>query len=189
MDKINDTARFLVSNGVELRFNLSADPANWAATVALYESVDDDLKMYVQPKVLSHLEDAGRDNYDYTEEQLTWIRSKQAYFNANKVRHTNVKTSSPPFAFYADGNMRTLINLAELTMTRQHAFKGWSCYAGYNTLNVHFDGNVWAAICKIVNLGRITDFELLSEPVTCTKNYCTCPGDILIAKKAPLLTE
>lgn len=187
MDKINETARYLVKQGVDLRFNLSCDPSHWADTVALYEAVADDLKIYIQPKVLNHLE-STRDNYDYTEEQLAWMKECQQFFNANKHRYATI-VNSLPFAYYDDGTIKQLANLAELTMSKQHAFEGWSCYAGYNTLNVHFDGNVWAAICKIQNLGRITNFELLDKPVTCTKKFCTCPGDILIAKKSPLSTN
>lgn len=183
MDKINETAQFLLSNKVTLRFNLSADPAHWEESCALYEALDENLKIYVQPKVLNHLE-SDRENYDYTPEQLAWIKSKQQFFSSNKSKRPD-KPASLSFAYYDDGTTRPLINLAKLTMSRQHAFEGWSCYAGYNTLNVHFDGNVWAAICKIKNLGRLHNFKLLEEPVTCTKKYCTCPGDILIAKKAP----
>jgi len=184
MDKINETAQYLLAHDVELRFNLSADPKHWTETVGLYEALDDNLKMYVQPKVLSHL-NTTRENYEYTEEQTAWMKSKQLYFNINKPKH-HTKPSSQPFAYYDDGSMKPLINLAELTMTKQHAFRGWECWAGVNTLNVHFDGNVWSAICKIENLGRITNFRLKQSPVTCDKNYCTCPGDILIAKRAKL---
>ena len=186
MDKINETAQYLVANGVELRFNLSADPANWDDTVRLYEALDENLKIYVQPKVLNHIGVGDRDNYEYTVEQNAWMKSKQEFFVLNKMKYNTNPLSQPPYAFYTDGSLKPLISLAELTMTKQHAFRGWECWAGVNTLNVHFDGNVWSAICKIENLGRVTNFKLKSTPVTCTNNYCTCPGDILIAKRAKL---
>ncbi len=190
MDKINEIARYVVEQKSELIFNLSCDPANWERTVEIYESLADDLKFYCVPKVLNHLE-STRANYEYTAEQDRWIKEKIAYYNENQHRRVNIITGANvrsswkqtwPIAYYDDGSESALPTLAQLTITKQHNYKGWNCEAGMDTFNVHFDGNVWGSVCKAIKLGRVESFEPRTEPITCEKNYCTCPGDLIIGK-------
>jgi sulfatase maturation enzyme AslB (radical SAM superfamily) len=183
VDKINEVAQFLLSKDIELQFNLSCDPNNWPATVALLDSLDDNLKALAVPKVLNHLE-SDRSNYEYTAEQNQWMTDQQNFHRANKG-FSKTKFSTAPYAYYDDGSKKLLNNLAEITINKEHNFKGWACTAGDTSINAHFDGNVWGSICKSVNLGRLESFELLDAPVECRFNYCTCPGDILIDKRAP----
>lgn len=188
IDKINEVAHYLVEQGVEMIFNLSCDPNNWDNTVRIYNELADDLKYYCVPKVLNHLE-STRENYEYTVEQHAWMQEKQRHYDVNQNKRKMENTpgiksfkQTWPDAYYDDGSVGRLPSLAQLTMTKQHDYKGWQCDAGTDTINVHFDGNVWGSICKIVNMGRIESFEPLTTPVICTKNYCTCPGDLIIGK-------
>ncbi len=183
IDKVKDLARFLLVKGIELQFNLSCDPEHWNETVALYDALGDDLKVYAVPKVLNHLE-STRENYDYTLEQRNWINQKQNFHFRIRPKRT-VEFRNIPDMVFEDGTKQKLINISELTINNQHDFKGWLCSAGSSSVNAHFDGQVWASICKITALGRLESFELLDAPVTCTKNYCTCPGDILLDKRRP----
>ena len=183
MDKINDLARFLLDKNIELQFNLSCDPAYWEETVALYNALREDLKGYAIPKVLNHLE-STRENYEYTAEQRAWINTKQILHFMNRPKRP-VEFRNTPDMIFDDGTRQKLTNISELTITNQHDFKGWLCSAGSASVNAHFDGQVWASICKITALGRLESFELLDAPVTCTKNYCTCPGDIVLDKRRP----
>ena len=183
VDKINEVAQFLLSKDIQVRFNLSCDPAHWTETMALLNNLDDNLKVLAIPKVLNHLE-SDRSNYEYTSEQTEWMANQQRFYSNNKGDR-RPDLSIAPYAFYDDGTSRPLHNLAKLTMNKEHAFKGWACTAGNTSINAHFDGNVWGSICKIANLGRLESFELLQEPLECKYDYCTCPGDILIDKRAP----
>lgn len=184
IDKVNDLARFLLGKQVELQFNVSCDPKHWSETLALYQLLGDDLKIYAVPKVLNHLE-STRENYDYTPEQRQWINDKQNYYNNNSHRRPPKLASAVANLIFEDGTSKKLTNISELTINNQHDFKGWLCSAGDTSVNAHFDGEVWASICKITALGRLESFELLDAPVTCTKNYCTCPGDIMLNKRRP----
>lgn len=182
IDKINEVAQYLVEQGVDVIFNLSCDPNNWDNTVRIYNEIAVDLQARAVPKVLNHLE-SDRENYDYTAEQLAWMKEKQEFSDNNLVKSDRISSYQIwPNAYYSDGSISRLPRLAQLTMNKQHAYKGWECDAGVDTINAHFDGNVWGSICKIVNMGRLETFEPLSKPVTCTKNYCTCPGDLIIGK-------
>lgn len=184
VDKINEVAQYILSKQSTLIFNLSCDPANWDGTVALYNAISPDLQHYIVPKVLNHLE-STRANYDYTADQDSWIKSKIKYhdvrrFNFNKSLHDR---QIWPLAYYDDGTVLNLPNLAQLTITKQHNYKGWNCEAGMDTFNIHFDGNVWGSICKAVNLGRLEEFQPATAPICCEKDYCTCPGDLIIPKQ------
>jgi MoaA/NifB/PqqE/SkfB family radical SAM enzyme len=187
IDKINEVAHHLIERNVEMIFNLSCDPNNWDNTVRIYNELADDLKYYCVPKVLNHLE-STRANYDYTPEQHAWMREVQRHYDVNQSRRPSFGSRSSfkqtwPNAYYDDGTWGRLPTLAQLTMTKQHDYKGWLCNAGMDTLNAHYDGNVWSSICKAVNLGRIESFEPLDQPIVCAKNYCTCPGDLIINKE------
>jgi hypothetical protein len=184
IDKVNDLAQFLLENNIDLQFNLSCDPTLWNETVALYDNLNENLRAYVIPKVLNHLE-SDRSTYDYTAEQKVWIKQCQTYHFQNRPLKNTGGLSLRSMLHYTDGSKQILADISELTMTNQHDFRGWSCSAGNTSINAHFDGNVWSSICKIVNLGRLESFELLEELVICDKNYCTCPGDIILDKKAP----
>lgn len=183
IDKINDLAHFLLEKNCDLQFNLSCDPELWAETQNLYDQLADDLKPYVIPKVLNHLE-STRETYSYTDQQRQWIGQRQRFHYEQRPRRA-VEYRNVPEVYFLDGTKKLLTNISELTITNQHNFRGWLCSAGNTSINAHFDGQVWASICKIKNLGRLESFDLLDAPVICDKNFCTCPGDIVLDKQAP----
>jgi len=64
-------------------------------------------------------------------------------------------------------------------------FKGWQCNAGIESLMINWDGEVHRATCRVGgSLGNIYQdtFSLPNEPITCTRDYCTCAADIPITK-------
>lgn len=64
-------------------------------------------------------------------------------------------------------------------------FKGWQCNAGIESLMINWDGEVHRATCRVGgSLGNIYQdtFKLPNEPITCTRDYCTCAADIPITK-------
>jgi hypothetical protein len=182
IEKVNELAKFLLDNDVELQFNLSCDPFHWEETKSLYEDLDDDLKVYAIPKVLI---DHGStlDTYDYTAEQRQWILAQQAHHDNNKPLPKLTSVLTIPLMVFDDGSIKKMTNFAELTINDQHKFKGWLCSAGSSSIHAGSDGRVWSSICKIVSLGRLETFDLLTQPVICNKNYCIRPGDMLLSKR------
>lgn len=180
LDKINEISNFLVGAGVDLNYNLSCDPSNWAAAVGMYEGLADNLKCYVQPKVLNYI-GGNRGTYPYTNEQRNWIKDIQSKFTRNPKALKKIKTL--PIATYDNGSMRQLTNLAELTLNGDHVYKGWECYAGQDTFNIHFDGVVYSSICKQEKVCKLEDFEPRKIPFICKTAACACPGDLLVTKK------
>jgi hypothetical protein len=48
---------------------------------------------------------------------------------------------------------------------------------------------VRAGICRARVLGTISDFEFLTEYLTCERETCTCPGDIELNKYNPKIVK
>jgi hypothetical protein len=175
--KINEVALYLISKGVSVQFNLSMDPSNWEEVKQTYDGIDDSIRDKVLPKVLNYIGPGSRQNYDYSQEQQSWmnlIHPKNRNFGLTRIW---------PTAYYEDGTSKVLPSLHQLTITNQNVFTGWECEAGKFSINVHFDGNVWSSICKIKKLGRIESFVPLTEPIICTLRACTCPGDLVSSKR------
>jgi hypothetical protein len=71
---------------------------------------------------------------------------------------------------------------------KQHLnqFKGWQCNAGLESLMINWDGDVHRATCRVGgSLGNIYNgtFNIPSESIICTRDWCTCAADIPITKK------
>jgi hypothetical protein len=77
-------------------------------------------------------------------------------------------------AYFNDGEV-VKIFAPKLVNSQLHKFEGWSCEAGYSTLYVHADGNVFGGECENDFLGNLNDktFNLLDQPTTCKQNFCT----------------
>ena len=186
IEKINELGHYLIENNVELNFNLSCDTKYWGDTVRLYEQLDDVLKSMAQPKVLNYLGTNDRDRYEYSSEQEQFMETVQLKYNIfRKDRGLLPSASDRAIMTFEDGTNKPVTNFAELTMNRLNNFYGWKCSAGHSGINVNFDGNVWAGICKIQNLGRLENFTLLEDYVECNRKFCPCPGDIRLNKYNP----
>jgi MoaA/NifB/PqqE/SkfB family radical SAM enzyme len=64
-------------------------------------------------------------------------------------------------------------------------FKGWTCNAGLESLMINWDGEVHRATCRVGgSLGNIYQgtFVAPSDPVICTRDWCTCAADIPLTK-------
>jgi MoaA/NifB/PqqE/SkfB family radical SAM enzyme len=64
-------------------------------------------------------------------------------------------------------------------------YKGWTCNAGLESLMINWDGEVHRATCRVGgSLGNIykDTFVVPSDPVICTRDWCTCSADIPLTK-------
>jgi MoaA/NifB/PqqE/SkfB family radical SAM enzyme len=108
------------------------------------------------------------DDLKYQPADLEWIISNEA-------------TAAP----------NTLIDNKELAHTNdlikehKNKFKGWTCRAGIESLMINWDGEVHRATCRVGgSLGNIYtgNFQIPSDPVVCTREWCTCAADVNITK-------
>jgi sulfatase maturation enzyme AslB (radical SAM superfamily) len=186
--KINELCKFLIEKDNRFFLNLMCDPKNWEGTISIYEQLDDDLKLHVQPKILNLLS-TTRDRREYNEEQKQFIQSIQDQFNKFFSSTPVLEMADAAVMMSDSGEIRPIESLAELTLTRRNSFHNWKCSAGSNGIYVGFDGNVWAGICKSKYLGRINNFELLSDYLECPNKFCPNFGDIRLNKYDPTIFE
>jgi MoaA/NifB/PqqE/SkfB family radical SAM enzyme len=78
-----------------------------------------------------------------------------------------------------------IIHANDIIKLKMNQFKDWTCNIGIESLMINWDGEVHRATCRVGgSLGNVYEgtFNLPSEPVTCTRNFCTCAADIPITK-------
>ena len=179
--KINSLSRLIVDSGTILRYNLSCDPNNWEKVLALYDALDDEFKLFVTPRVLqqwgSQVE-IKRESYLYSEEQSAWIAN-----TTKKHRSTNIENMSSSKMFFSDGSSLPAHKMGTIALNEWNDFKGWKCYAGSQSINATYSGDVFAGVCGSKFLGKIDRFELFDEYIICDRHRCTCLPDIRANKQ------
>jgi hypothetical protein len=78
-----------------------------------------------------------------------------------------------------------IIHSNDVIKLHLNKFKGWTCNAGIESLMINWDGEVHRATCRVGgSLGNIYQgtFHIPTEPVTCTRDWCTCSADIPLTK-------
>lgn len=112
------------------------------------------------------------DDMRYDQNDLDWILSKASTVGPNTIIHFTDKTG---LTMHANDIIKKHLN----------HFKGWTCNAGIESLMINWDGDVHRATCRVGgSLGNIYTgtFSIPTEPVTCTRNFCTCAADIPLTK-------
>jgi MoaA/NifB/PqqE/SkfB family radical SAM enzyme len=80
------------------------------------------------------------------------------------------------------------VHANDLIKENRNQFEGWTCRAGIESLMINWDGEVHRATCRVGgSLGNIYNgtFSVPTDPVTCTRKYCTCAADVNITKWKP----
>ena len=78
-----------------------------------------------------------------------------------------------------------IIHANDIIKKHQNQFKGWTCNAGIESLMINWDGEVHRATCRVGgSLGNMYNgtFVIPSDPITCTRDWCTCAADIPLTK-------
>jgi MoaA/NifB/PqqE/SkfB family radical SAM enzyme len=116
-------------------------------------------------------ESDNRDLFDdmrYKPEDLEWIKQYPGTVEANTVIDDNQK-------MHANDIIKLNLN----------QFENWICNAGIESLMINWDGEVYRATCRVDgSLGNIykDTFSAPSDPVLCSRKFCTCAADIPLTK-------
>jgi MoaA/NifB/PqqE/SkfB family radical SAM enzyme len=108
------------------------------------------------------------DDMRYDAEDLDWILSREA---------TSLPNCEVDGEYYIHAN--------DIIKKHQNQFKGWKCNIGLESLMVNWNGEVHRATCRVGgSLGNIYtgSFQIPSNPINCTREWCTCAADIPITK-------
>jgi len=110
------------------------------------------------------------DDMRYDVKDLQWIKSKEATVQGNCVIDES-----------------EIMHANDIIKLHRNQYKGWQCNAGLESLMINWDGEVHRATCRVGgSLGNIYEgsFVVPSEPVICTRDWCTCAADIPLTKYA-----
>lgn len=108
------------------------------------------------------------DDMRYHPDDLAWIKEQDATVQGNCVI-----------------DEKEIIHSNDVIKLHLNKFKGWTCNAGLESLMINWDGDVHRATCRVGgSLGNIYDgtFVAPSDPVVCTRDWCTCSADIPLTK-------
>ena len=116
------------------------------------------------------------DDMRYDQNDLDWILKYDSTVEPNTVIwYHRDKDGDEAIWYHANDVIKKHLN----------QYKGWTCNAGLESLMINWDGDVHRATCRVGgSLGNIYDgtFNMPTEPVICTRNYCTCAADIPLTK-------
>lgn len=167
------------------KIHLPMVPDLWDHCVEAYTHLSIQRKFVVVPKVLfkdfDSLEDGSNRQYDYTQDQLDWIKLHAPPEN----KHLSV----------LDDAKWEKMSPQQLITNQTNHFKGWYCRAGIDMLTIGFTGNVYKGACAQDGiLGNVYDADSLSaiqlptskEHTVCTKEVCWCVTDIAATKWKPI---
>jgi MoaA/NifB/PqqE/SkfB family radical SAM enzyme len=108
------------------------------------------------------------DDMRYHPDDLNWIKEQDATVQGNCVIDSE-----------------QIIHANDVIKLHLNKFKGWTCTAGLESLMINWDGEVHRATCRVGgSLGNIYEstFVVPSDPVICTRDWCTCAADIPLSK-------
>lgn len=112
------------------------------------------------------------DDMRYHPDDYKWIKEQESTVKPNTV------------LFYKDGK-ESLMHSNDVIKLHLNKYKDWTCTAGLESLMINWDGEVHRATCRVGgSLGNIYEgnFVSPSEPVICTRDWCTCSADIPLSK-------
>lgn len=115
------------------------------------------------------------DDLRYNPDDLNWIKEQDATIQGNCVIDDN-----------------KVIHSNDVIKLHLNRYKDWTCYAGIESLMINWDGDVHRATCRVGDsLGNIYNgtFTVPSEPIQCTREWCTCSADIPLTKVSPSLSQ
>lgn len=115
------------------------------------------------------------DDLRYHPNDLNWIKEQNATIQGNCVIDDN-----------------KVIHSNDVIKLHLNRYKDWTCYAGIESLMINWDGDVHRATCRVGDsLGNIYNgtFAVPSEPIQCTREWCTCSADIPLTKVSPSLSQ
>jgi MoaA/NifB/PqqE/SkfB family radical SAM enzyme len=115
------------------------------------------------------------DDMKYDQSDLDWILSKTS----------TVKPNTLVFSVVDDKREMKVLHANDVIKLHLNKFNGWDCNAGLESLMINWDGEVHRATCRVGGtLGNVYSgsFTIPTEPINCTRNFCTCAADIPLTK-------
>ena len=120
---------------------------------------------------------------------IRWTKTHDIFEDMNRyspeeLEFLKLENHNPPHNVLVDNGPKTC-NVNDMLIEKTNQFKNWKCNAGLESLMINWDGDVHRATCRVGgSLGNIYKgtFKKPTEPIDCTRDWCTCAADINITK-------
>lgn len=124
----------------------------------------------------------GAELYPYSDDQLDRMKKFRSLGKRSPSNHLRgmmkvihddgTVIEKPPSRFIVDGDNK---------------WEGWKCWVGIQQITVKPNGDIYRGICRVGGiLGNIRgEYTFPDEPVTCTREFCSCVTDIMTRKEKP----
>jgi molybdenum cofactor biosynthesis enzyme MoaA len=81
-----------------------------------------------------------------------------------------------------DSNGYKEINTDLLVAADTNKFKGWTCWAGVDSLSIDFDMQIYRGRCQVGGALINKPVEFVDQPIICSNQWCQCNEDICVRK-------
>lgn len=173
--RVAETIVETYNNGSKtIQVNLMAHPEHLDQVIECSQYLEQHNVPYVVRRI--RWTEGDHDVFDdsrYDEAGFRWIMSKEAQVKPNTFIH------------YNDPRDMKILHSNDVIKLHLNQYKGWTCNAGLESLMINHDGDVHRATCRVGgSLGNIYTgtFTIPTQPITCTRNFCTCAADIPLTK-------
>lgn len=111
----------------------------------------------------------------YTAQELTWLREQVP------------ETTWQNIGVWDEDLTYTEVNSELMVSNNRNQFKGWTCFAGIDSLFIDFDGLIYRGVChNNGTIGRIgSEINFSDAPMVCKKQWCTSNVDQTVRKARP----
>lgn len=179
---VRDVCDLVVSKGKQSMTQVLMLPELWDKCIDTIEVLKTSKYEWgIAVKVVQ--KDFGPEPYDYTEDQIEFMKKmpRPPKIN-NRPSYNN--------SFILNDKETTHYLASQIINERKHSFKGWKCYAGIDIINITRNGKFKiGGACPMPYDGFTNktiydlDYEFPTEPVTCDIDWCKCGPDIITRKE------
>lgn len=124
------------------------------------------------------------------DQRLTQIYSSEEYYTTQELawlRNRVPETTWQNIGIWNEDSEYVEVNSDLMVSNNRNQFKGWTCFAGVDSLFIDFDGLLYRGVCHndgpIGRIGSRIDFS--TAPTVCKKQWCTSNVDQTVRKALP----
>jgi len=159
-------------------------PPFWDKAVSAFDRFRTVKDITLEPSRVFKRESLKTDSsYEYTEEQLTWLKDHSG-LNIRGIRFVvpNHRSYGQNYIEFDNGEIEKLDEV-EYVNNLKNIFTGWECTMGLNHIFIKPNGDIKHSACdQATVIGTLDSFEF-AEPQICKIKYCTCTNDVTIPKR------
>jgi len=168
---------------------LMMDPAHWNLAMAYWEQLKQIPRIkIIITKCLSNWSGADWIGV-YTDEQQEFLNTAPCVYTftddeINEIKNNYSWLEDQASVITWNNDVNEMLEPERLMNEGLHNFQGWSCNVGEEVIVINSTCDISLGTCGTRHLGSWNNFEIsmLSEPIICPKNYCTCGVDIKASK-------